>query len=85
MLCLIPSVKKLSVYEGRLARKAVCYTGTDLDSRVLSAVRKLPAAKNMQDAAAQKIPPMASLLHSAITIPEMVISPPARVIIRDGK
>lgn len=42
MLCLIPSVKKLSVYEGRLARKAVCYTGTDLDSRVLSAIRKLP-------------------------------------------
>ena len=25
-----------------MARKAVCYTGTDLDSRVLSAVRKLP-------------------------------------------
>jgi len=42
MLCLIPSVKKIAVNEGRLDRKAVCCTGESLDRRVLSAVQKLP-------------------------------------------
>ena len=41
MLNLIPSVKEPSVYEGQLARKSVCYTGTDMDSRVLAAIQKL--------------------------------------------
>ena len=41
MLCLIPGVKKLSVFEGWLAKKTVCYIGEDLDQRVLSALQKL--------------------------------------------
>lgn len=41
MLNLIPSVKEVFVYEGQLARKSVCYTGTDVDSRVLAAIQKL--------------------------------------------
>lgn len=41
MLNLIPSVKEVFVYEGQLARKSVCYTGTDMDSRVLAAIQKL--------------------------------------------
>lgn len=42
MIHLIPSVKKLTLGAGALARKAVCCGDVNLDSRILAAVRKLP-------------------------------------------
>ena len=39
----------------------------------------------MQDAAVQKIPPMAGLTYTAVRMPEMTISPLDRVSLREAK
>ena len=42
MVRIIPAVKHMEIRDGFLATKAVCCQQTDLDARVMNALKKLP-------------------------------------------
>ena len=44
MLKLIPAVKSLTILDGNLQKKAICFDATGLDNRLVKALNKLPVA-----------------------------------------